>query len=234
MLSLIFKVSDVQIKEEMIRSIKLYREEQFARFWDYAEEMKATNHGSTVKIRTHIGEDNVLRFDRIYICWEVLKNGLLEGCRPFIGLDGCHLKGPTGGILLIVVRIDGSNRMYPFAYDVVEKEKTSSCLWFLELMVADLEIHKSYKWTIMSDKQKRLVDALNTLLPDVEHRFCIIRLYNNFKSSYKGLRLKELLWRATLATRIVDFNAAMDELKKVNKAAQGYPNIRPGLISMEI
>lgn len=97
-------------------------------------------------------------------------------------------------------------------------------------MVADLEIHKSYKWTIMSDKQKRLVDALNTLLPDVEHRFCIIRLYNNFKSSYKGLRLKELLWRATLATRIVDFNAAMDELKKVNKAAQGYPNIRPGLI----
>ncbi|XP_012852538.1 PREDICTED: uncharacterized protein LOC105972143 [Erythranthe guttata] len=192
-------------------------DEQFSRLWDYGEEIRETNPDTTVKIKTHIGEDNVMRFQRMYICWGVLKMGFLEGCRPLIGLDGCHLKGPSGGILLAAVGVDGNNSMYPFAYAIVEKEKTSSWLWFLELLTADSGIGgDSYNWTIMSDKQKGLVEAVANLLPDAEHMFCVLHLYNNFKLSHRGLRLKELLWRAATSTRIVDFNAAMDELKSVH------------------
>ncbi|KAK9983687.1 hypothetical protein SO802_033212 [Lithocarpus litseifolius] len=39
-------------------------------------------------------------FERIYIFLEGCKKGFLAGCRPVIGLDACHLKTKTGGILI--------------------------------------------------------------------------------------------------------------------------------------
>jgi hypothetical protein len=27
-----------------------------------------------------------------------MKNGFVRGCRPWFGIDGCHLKGPYGGV----------------------------------------------------------------------------------------------------------------------------------------
>ena len=41
---------------------------------------------------------------RSYICWVALKRGFLEGCRPLIEVDGCHLKGPYKGILLTAAK----------------------------------------------------------------------------------------------------------------------------------
>ncbi|CAA0820099.1 MuDR family transposase, partial [Striga hermonthica] len=73
-------------------------------------------------------------FKRMYICWEALKSGLREGCRPVICLDGCHLKTSCGRILLTAVGIDGNNCIYPFAYAVVEQENKNSWNWFVELL----------------------------------------------------------------------------------------------------
>lgn len=42
-------------------------------------------------------------FQRFFLSFPALKVGYLTGCRPFIGLDGCHLKGPYKGVLLFVV-----------------------------------------------------------------------------------------------------------------------------------
>ncbi|KAL0462069.1 UNVERIFIED_CONTAM: hypothetical protein Slati_0094500 [Sesamum latifolium] len=65
----------------------------------------------------------------------------------------------------------------------------------------------------MSDKQKCLIDAVDMLLPYCEHRFCVMHLYNNFKVAHKGLSLKMMLWKAAKATRIVDFEKIMNELR---------------------
>ena len=43
------------------------------------------------------GED---RFERLYICFNACKTGFLSGCKPVVGLDGCHLRGPHKGVLL--------------------------------------------------------------------------------------------------------------------------------------
>jgi hypothetical protein len=34
-----------------------------------------------------------------------MKIGFVKGCRPWFGIDGCHLNGPYGGVLLSVVAI---------------------------------------------------------------------------------------------------------------------------------
>ncbi|KAI3447044.1 hypothetical protein Pfo_003709 [Paulownia fortunei] len=117
-----------------------------------------------------------------------LKKGFLEGCRLVICFDGCHLKTFAGDVLLSAVEIDSNNCMYLFAYAIVEN---------------------NYHWTIMSDKQKRLIDAIDTWLPGCEHRFCVMHLYKNFKLTHKGLALKNILWKAAKATRVVDFEITM-------------------------
>ena len=65
-------------------------------------------------------------FERLYICLEGYKKGFLAGCRPFIGLDVCHLKNKSGGQLITTVCRDPNEKDFPLAYAVVETETKNS------------------------------------------------------------------------------------------------------------
>lgn len=203
--------------------------EQFGMLMGYIDEVRANNLGSTIKIKCKPvdGSDNEVKFKRLYICWGSLKTGFVEGCRPVIGLDGCHLKGPHGGILLTAVGVDANNCIYPFAYAVVGKEKKKTWQWFLELLKEDLNVHNTHVYTFMTDKQKGLLDAVAEVFPNAGHRFCVRHLYNNFKGEFKGLHLKEILWKAARATTVPAFTKAMSEMKNVDKNAFDWLNARP-------
>ncbi|KAL6499181.1 hypothetical protein OROHE_026209 [Orobanche hederae] len=200
--------------------------EQFGMLRAYAEEILQSNPGSTVKIKVKIvGYKNY--FKRMYICWSALKSGMLDGCRKMICLDGCHVRTEYGGMILIAIGIDANNGLYPFAYAVLEKEKKKSWLWFLDLVKSDMGITNCSECTIMSDKQKGLVDAVSEKFDGCEHRFCVMHLYSNFKLQHKGLALKLILWRAAKATRVVDFDKVMEELKQKDEKAYEWLEKRP-------
>ncbi|XP_058218412.1 uncharacterized protein LOC131329341 [Rhododendron vialii] len=141
--------------------------EQYGKLWDYCGEMVRTNPGTSVYLHFKKDMDGITtdKFERMYICWAALKKGFIEGCRPIIGVDGCHLKGPHGGQLLAAVAIDGNNQIYPVAYAMVEVEDEASWSWFLEHLKNDLEIPNEPTFTIISDKQKGLINAISNLLP---------------------------------------------------------------------
>ncbi|KAF2320691.1 hypothetical protein GH714_030072 [Hevea brasiliensis] len=67
-------------------------------------------------------DDDPLVFKRIFIMFEVVKQGFLCGCKPFIGLDGCHLKGPYDGIFLCAIALDGNKGVLPLAFAIVESK----------------------------------------------------------------------------------------------------------------
>jgi len=56
----------------------------------------------------------------MYVCLDACKRGFLASCRPFIGIDGCHLKGTTGGQLLVAVGKDGNDNIVPIAYAMLK------------------------------------------------------------------------------------------------------------------
>lgn len=94
-------------------------------------------------------------FKRVYFCFNALKRGLRAGCRPIIGLDGCHLKGVVKGQLLVAVGKDANEQLYPIAWAVTGAENIDTWTWFLQLLVKDLGIdYEGRKLTIMSDMQK--------------------------------------------------------------------------------
>ena len=187
--------------------------------WDYCEELKKKNPGTTAKIKVEMGTDGAPIFHRIYICLAACKKGFLEACRPLIGLDGCHTKGPFRGQLLSAVGADVNNCMYPIAYSIVEQENTEAWGWFMELLVKDLGIQHGKGWTFISDRQKGLVQVLEQFVPEGEHRFCVRHMYNNFNKKYKGEALRAEVWAVAKSTTVGAFITVMDRIKALDVAA---------------
>lgn len=93
-------------------------------------------------------------FMRMYICLEACKAGYKQGCRPIIGLDGCHLKGPYPVMILSAIAKDENNCIFLVAWAIVEVENTSSWTWFIELLLNDIGHLEGNGLTLMSDRQK--------------------------------------------------------------------------------
>ncbi|XP_011069749.1 uncharacterized protein LOC105155556 [Sesamum indicum] len=124
-------------KKKALKKLEGSPEYQYTRLWDYTDEIRRTNPGSTVIVGTE-DVDGENRFSRFYVCFLAMKNGFKEGCRKIIGVDGCHLKGPHGGILLTAVGLVPNNNLYPIAYAVVNAESRETWEWFLILLKTDL------------------------------------------------------------------------------------------------
>ncbi|KAL4361948.1 hypothetical protein GQ457_04G028810 [Hibiscus cannabinus] len=139
---------------------------------DDAPRLLKSNHGSTVSIQVHRNDVNQAVFFRIYVCFQALKQGWKDGCRPFIGVDGCWLKTAQKGELLVAVGRVANNQMFPIAWAVVEVECASSWRWFLQKLFTDLEHPTGECITLMSDQQKGLVKVLVEDYPNTEYRMC--------------------------------------------------------------
>ena len=136
---------------------------QYHRLSDYIETVKICNPGSRCIVTTvtpkstnenpHPGP----RFHGLFFCLNAPREGFLNGCRPFIGLDGCFIKLTTGAQILAATGRDANNNMYPIAFGIVGVEDTPSWSWFLTQLkyaLGGTEEGKFGKYTIMSDRQK--------------------------------------------------------------------------------
>ncbi|XP_059627022.1 uncharacterized protein LOC132269799 [Cornus florida] len=102
--------------------------EQYSKLKDYCALIQSTNPGSRATIGVDLmSYDNEIKtFERIFICYAAMKKGFRNGCRPFLGVDGCFLKRAYGGHLLSAVACDGNDQMYPVAFAVVKAETKDS------------------------------------------------------------------------------------------------------------
>jgi hypothetical protein len=86
---------------------------QYAMIWRYAAELKRVNAGNNVKINVDRLTPSIQpRFGSFYFCFDGCKKGFINGCRPFVGVDGCHLKTKYGGQLLITVGRDPNDQYF--------------------------------------------------------------------------------------------------------------------------
>ncbi|XP_058783466.1 uncharacterized protein LOC131658154 [Vicia villosa] len=64
-----------------------------------------------------------------------------------------------------------------------------------------------------------LLPAMDELLPNVEQRFCVRHLYNNFRKRFPGKVYKELIWKVAKSTYVQAFEREMREIKQLNNDA---------------
>ena len=128
-------------------------DEACARLSAYIEEVKKINPGS---ICSCIFEslDLVPILKRLFISFEAMMIGFKRGCRPFIGVDVCFLKGSYEGVLLIAFGLDGNNGYFPIAYGVVGQENKSNWAHFFKALRLCLEGVDLSKMTFISERHK--------------------------------------------------------------------------------
>ncbi|XP_058724923.1 uncharacterized protein LOC131596316 [Vicia villosa] len=128
---------------------------QYSLLWSYGAELRRASSGNTFKLNTMTPAPGLQpRFERCYMCFDGCKKALIKACRPFIGLDGCHLKNKYGGILLIAVGRDPNDQYLPIAFAVVETESKDTWSWFMKLLIEDIG---EQSWCFISDQQKASV-----------------------------------------------------------------------------
>mgnify|MGYP004712588053 FL=1 len=95
----------------------------------------------------------------MFISFKAQRSGFVEGCRPFVGFDGCFLKGAYGGVLLTAVTLDANNSIFPIAFAVAEAENKETWSWFFHYFeeffgpfTSENGFHGPL--TFMSDRQK--------------------------------------------------------------------------------
>ncbi|KAK2634607.1 hypothetical protein Ddye_029399 [Dipteronia dyeriana] len=91
--------------------------------------------------------------------------------RPFIGVDGCHLKRPFGEVLLSVVSLDANSGLFSLVVCICEKETQDSWEWFLNNMKIYLNYPEGRKLTFMSDRQMGVIAALEVHFPYAHRRY---------------------------------------------------------------
>ena len=88
------------------------------------------------------------------MCVDAVKRGIFVAYRPIIGLDGCHLKGEYGQLLLVAVGRDPNDNYVPLAIVAVEAETKGSWGWFLDLLLQDIRERPDMRWVFISNQQK--------------------------------------------------------------------------------
>nr|KAJ0208063.1 hypothetical protein LSAT_V11C500234360 [Lactuca sativa] len=155
-------------------------DDSYVHIYDFKQELEQRNHGSVVEIDLQTVGDKKLIL-RFFISLNAYSKGFLAGCRPYIGIDACHLKGKFNGVLAAAPIIDGNNGMFPVAYGVLESKNTKSWTWFLKSLQKAIGTPNGNS----SDMQKGLEVAITQVYPNVEHRECIRHLYSNFKKHFR-------------------------------------------------
>ena len=131
--------------------------------WEYYEELRRSSPAGTILMKVHTFNEGDLAaefdlvyrvpyFEKLYVCFEGCKKGFLVGCKPFIGLDACHLKNKSGGQLITALCKDPNEEYFSLAYTVVEAETKNSWTWFINLLLADISQNK--RWVFMLDQKK--------------------------------------------------------------------------------
>ncbi|XP_077215852.1 uncharacterized protein LOC143850495 [Tasmannia lanceolata] len=142
--------------------------------------------------------------------------------RHIVLVDGAHLRGKYLGILLIVIGVDGYNGLYPLAFRVVETENEDSWEWFLKLLKRYVLPEQMNVFTICSDRQKGLLQAVPTIFSNCYHSYCMRHLTANFRSDFKDLLLERLFWRAARTLRESVFIETIEKIKAKNERAHKW------------
>ncbi|XP_076924475.1 uncharacterized protein LOC143586914 [Bidens hawaiensis] len=120
-------------KEQAQASMYGKWDDSFLKINDYKEELLKRNPGSVVEV-DYETKGNKKLFLRFFVSLIACSKGFLDGCRPYISLDACHLKGRFNGVLFGATGVDDNNSIFLVAYGVLESENKNSWIWFLELL----------------------------------------------------------------------------------------------------
>lgn len=205
-------------KERIMTAVRGSFEEGYRLLPQYCEQIKRTNPGSIANVYGN-PEDNCFR--RLFIAFYASIYGFVNACRPLIGLDRTLLKSKYLGTLLLATGFDGDGALFPLAFGVVDEENDENWIWFLSELHNLLETNTENmpRLTILSDRQKGIVDGVEFNFPTAFHGFCMRHLSESFRKEFTNTMLVNLLWEAAQALTVIEFESKILEIEGISQDA---------------
>lgn len=106
-----------RVKKKALAPARVDYEESYMQIQDYAKMIleKMPQTFAIVKVKRNTPSYAEIVFDKFIVAFLVVRDYFNIEYRLFIGIDGCHLKGPLKKVLLLAVELDGNTRIYLIA-----------------------------------------------------------------------------------------------------------------------
>lgn len=205
-------------KERFMASFRGSFEEDYRLLPQYCNQVRRTNPGSMASVCVNPVDNSFLR---LFISYQASIYGFLNACRPLIGLDRTVLKNKYLGTLLFATGFDGDGELFPLAFGVVDEENDETWMWFLSELhnLLDTNTENMPRLTILSDRRKSIVDAVELNFPTAFHGFCMLHLSESFRKEFNNTLLCNLLWEAANAPTVLEFDTKILEIEEISQDA---------------
>ncbi|KAF5199626.1 Mudr family transposase [Thalictrum thalictroides] len=205
-------------KERVMAAVRGSFEEGYRILPEYCDQIKRTNQGSIASV---YGNPSDNCFQRLFVSFQASIFGFVNACRPLLGLDRTLLKSKYLGTLLFATGFDGDGALFPLAFGVVDEENDDNWMWFLSELHNLLETNTENmpRLTILSDRQKGIVDGVEANFPTAFHGFCMRHLSDSFRKEFNNTMLVNLLWEAAHALTVIEFEAKILEIEEISRDA---------------
>lgn len=208
-------------KERFMASLRGSFEEDYRLLPQYCSQVKRTNPGSLASVCVNSVDNSFLR---LFISYQASIFGFLSGCQPLIGLDRTVLKNKYLGTLLFATGFDGDGELFPLAFGVVDEENDETWMWFLSELhkLLDTNTENMPRLTILSDRRKSIVDAVEMIFPTAFHGFCMLHLAECFQKEFNNSLLVSLLWEAANSLTVIEFEMKLLRIEEISHDAASW------------
>ena len=125
------------------------------------------------------------------------------------------------GTLLFATGFDGDGALFSLAFGVVDEENDDNWMWFLSELHNLLEINTENmpRLTILSDRQKVIVEGVEANFPTAFHGFCMRHLSDRFRKEFNNTLLVNLIWEAAQVLTVIELEAKILESEEISQEA---------------
>lgn len=152
---------------------------------------------------SHSIDGNTQQLENIFICPGIM-NRSLQYVRPIMSLDAAHMKSRLGGTLYFASVQTPMNDLYPIAVALTAKnESQETWTWFCQHLLQAcpflISEHPSRtvtkkRFTFISDRDKGLKEALQSVFPDNHSMSCLVHIQRNVQQRF-GRQASEYVGR---------------------------------------
>lgn len=189
--------------------------QSFGMIQPYFEKLKELMPGTVAVVDEEEG-----KYYRAFLCLKPCQESF-QHMLPLISFDACHIRNRYNGVILSATVLDGSMQIFLLAFATVPVENIEHWQWFIQNCIQAVPMLKWATIAVLSDREKGIGHAVDLLLPEASHAFCVKHIEKNIKSKFKGVDIQPL-WNAAKTMNQSEFVEAMETIRSMHGGVFQY------------
>ncbi|KAI5151524.1 hypothetical protein ENBRE01_2194 [Enteropsectra breve] len=128
---------------------------------------------------------------------------VVQNSLPIIALDACHTKGKYKGMIMIAMAVTGQDKGFIIGNAISPTENEEYWLKFITHLNNALSLETVSKLVIIGERDKGLQRAIEFILPNSFHSYCIAHIEINIASRFR--RSCHQIWSAAKVYSVSEY-----------------------------